>query len=104
MRTERKNCPMRHPNNGNCTVAGGFCTAVADPICEALHNAYDCGQRSINPEDLRKKGKWEEHDRYICNSDDEPVAKIGVVFICSECGRQEYHKEPYCHCGAKMEG
>ena len=40
----RRCCPMRH-ENGNCTVAGGFCTAVNDQICEALHNAYDCGQR-----------------------------------------------------------
>lgn len=50
-----------------------------------------------------KHGTWEEHDRYVCNSDGEPVAKIGVVFICSECGRQEHQKEPYCHCGAKMD-
>lgn len=50
-----------------------------------------------------KHGTWEEHDRYVCNSDGEPVVKIGVVFICSECGRQEYQKEPYCHCGAKMD-
>lgn len=41
----RKSCTMRH-ENGNCTVAGGFCTAVNDPICEALHNAFDCGYRS----------------------------------------------------------
>lgn len=40
----RKDCPMRH-ENGNCTVAGGFCTSVNDPICEALHNAYNCGYR-----------------------------------------------------------
>ena len=40
---ERKDCPMRHPDNGNCITAGGFCTAVNDPICEALHNAYHCG-------------------------------------------------------------
>lgn len=49
-------------------------------------------------------GEWEEHDRYICNSDDKPVAKIGTIYICSECGRQEHRKEPYCHCGAKMDG
>lgn len=36
---------MRH-ENGNCNVAGGFCTAVNDQICEALHNAFDCGYRS----------------------------------------------------------
>lgn len=43
MKPNRKDCPMRH-ENGNCTVAGGFCTAVNDPICEALHNAYECGK------------------------------------------------------------
>lgn len=42
----RKNCPMRH-ENGNCTAAGGFCTAVNDPICEALHNAFNCGEYSV---------------------------------------------------------
>lgn len=42
MANNRTGCKMRH-ENGNCTVAGGFCTAVNDPICEALHNAYDCG-------------------------------------------------------------
>lgn len=45
MNGNRENCPMRH-ENGNCTVAGGFCTAVNDPVCEALHNAFDCGHRS----------------------------------------------------------
>lgn len=39
----RRDCPMRHPDNGNCTVAGGFCTAVSDQICEALQNAYHTG-------------------------------------------------------------
>lgn len=39
---ERKNCPMRH-KNGNCMPCGGFCTAVNDEICEALHNAYNSG-------------------------------------------------------------
>ena len=45
MTDKRRACPMRH-ENGNCTVSGGFCTVVNDPICEALHNAFDCGYRS----------------------------------------------------------
>lgn len=45
MTDKRKDCPMRH-ENGNCTVAGGFCTAANNHICEALHNAFDCGYRS----------------------------------------------------------
>ena len=27
-----------------------------------------------------------------------------VYYKCSECGRQEWKQEPYCHCGAKMDG
>lgn len=40
---DRGDCPMRH-ENGNCMATGGFCTAVNDPICVALHNAYECGR------------------------------------------------------------
>ena len=40
---ERPNCPMRHKDNGNCLPHGGFCTAVSDTICHALHNAYSHG-------------------------------------------------------------
>ena len=25
-------------------------------------------------------------------------------YKCSRCGRVEYRQEPYCHCGAKMDG
>lgn len=39
----RENCPMRHKENGNCLVAGGFCTAVNEEICESLHNAFYWG-------------------------------------------------------------
>jgi len=39
----RKDCPMRG-SLGNCCPVGGFCLdAVSDEICEAVHNAYDCG-------------------------------------------------------------
>lgn len=42
----RRTCPMRH-ENGNCLAAGGFCTAVNDEICQALHNAYEAGRDSL---------------------------------------------------------
>ena len=41
----REDCPMRH-ENGNCLPCGGFCLAVNDEICQALHQAYDKGRRS----------------------------------------------------------
>lgn len=39
----RRDCPIRHPENGNCTCIGGFCTAVSDEICAGLRNAFDSG-------------------------------------------------------------
>lgn len=81
-----------------------------EAVCKNCNNLNICTKDSKCPvirtaaADVveRKRGEWVEHDRYICNSDDEPVAKIGSVFVCSECGRQEQHKEPFCHCGADM--
>ena len=41
-------------------------------------------------------GKWEEFDYEYGGTPD-------VGYRCSECGRCETQKEPYCHCGAKMD-
>lgn len=38
----REDCVMRH-ENGNCLPIGGFCTAVNEAICDALHNAFNKG-------------------------------------------------------------
>ena len=42
----RKDCPMRH-ENGNCLMIGGFCTAVNNEICLALHSAYEQGRHDV---------------------------------------------------------
>ena len=31
-------------------------------------------------------------------------APLETIFVCSECGKAEKNKEPYCNCGAKMDG
>ena len=33
----------------------------------------------------------------------EPILHGYVVYRCNQCGRICKQKEPYCHCGAKME-
>ena len=45
-----------------------------------------------------KHGKWKEMAEY------EHGGIKKLFFVCPLCGRIEYQKEPYCHCGAKMEG
>lgn len=42
---ERRNCPLRHEENGNCLSLGGFCTAVSDELCKAMRDAYVKGWR-----------------------------------------------------------
>ena len=78
MTDKRKDCPMRH-ENGNCTVAGGFCTAVNNPICEALHNAFDCGYRSA----LRQQEQAFECTQYEeCEYNGNPVCNLPAKEKC----------------------
>ena len=58
---------------------------------------------ALNSAKQRPHGRWEEYDCYKCNSDGEPVIKTATVLVCSVCGREERYREPYCHCGAKMD-
>ena len=67
--------------------------------CNAILSMIgDEGQTpTIDPETLRPTGRWIE----------EEFEAMGVCMIrqkCSECGRYEWQKEKYCHCGCKMEG
>ena len=55
---------MRH-ENGNCMPAGGFCTAVNNPICEALHNAYDTGRRAVDVAEVRAEAIKELAERLV---------------------------------------
>lgn len=87
-----------------CSVFDGNCMGCSFnfyPPCPPKASAerlYAAGYRK------QSEGEWKERGEYICNSDGKAIAQIGVVFICSVCGREERHKEPYCHCGAKMKG
>ena len=44
-----------------------------------------------------RHGKWKEMAEY------EHGGIKKLFFECPLCGRIEYQKEPYCHCGAKMD-
>ena len=50
-----------------------------------------------------RHGKW----KVCCEEPSITLTSAGVSkfwFECSLCGRRESQKEPYCHCGAKMDG
>lgn len=81
----RKDCPMRH-ENGNCQPAGGFCTAVNDPICEALHNAYNEGYFAA-----AKLRKFER----VCVAKTRTDYEGNVIYTdyyCPICGKQQKAK------------
>ena len=75
----------------------------------ALFKAGDMFQlvRKASAADVEpvRHGKWIEKRRgakspegyYYWNT------PLTHVFVCSECGRQEDKREPYCNCGAKMD-
>ena len=44
-----------------------------------------------------RHGEWIEDEL-------EYPEEVVFRYKCSECGRTELVKEPYCHCGAKMGG
>lgn len=53
-------------------------------------------------------GRWKEEKGQTLlpvEYDDvgEPILHDYVVYRCDRCGRTCKQKEPYCHCGAKME-
>ena len=43
------------------------------------------------------------HARWITRSD-KGVISMTHPYMCSRCWRVEMDKEPYCNCGAKMDG
>ena len=54
-------------------------------------------------------GRWlkEEKETYCpiqYGEDGEPILHKYTRYICSLCGRNSGMLEPYCHCGAKMDG
>lgn len=55
---ERKDCPMRNQDNGNCLPVGGSCTAVNDSICEAVRSAYTFGGFNICRHINEQKYLW----------------------------------------------
>ena len=44
------------------------------------------------------------HGRWITKQEKDTFAGYLYSYECSECGRVEQCKEPYCNCGAKMDG
>ena len=65
-------CRFRHEDNGNCTAAGGFCTAVTAAHCPLLCQYLDTG---LTPEEVLPKDAVDE----------QPTADAVEVVRCKDC-------------------
>lgn len=86
---------------------------VFDMVCsnEVLRKQIAQYIDSAPIEDVRENihAKWIEnhHESYIpveYDENDDLVVHKYLTYKCSICGRTEKNKEPYCNCGAKMDG
>lgn len=49
-------------------------------------------------------GEWLPTNYNVRNMKCDIIGTVLPQWICSRCGREEREKEPYCNCGAKMDG
>lgn len=70
-------------------------------VIDALIYNIDKNIPSADVEPVRH-GEWREETEYY--DDEYSEYNTRKVFACSLCGRIEKIKQPYCNCGAKMDG
>ena len=81
----------------------------ADMLIEFANNsrigidANDIARFPASDVEEVKHGHWVDDIREIPPLNGYIKRKTLVGYKCSECGRAEIFKEPYCNCGAKMD-
>lgn len=69
-------------------------------------SAYECSiieAQAKEIEKLRAQASTVVHGRWISFLDGDRIMPERY-YRCSRCGRVESRRQPYCHCGAKMDG
>lgn len=66
----------------------------------------DAVRKAVDKERSREYAPIEttRHGHWIERSDKGIVGDLRCPYRCSICGRVESLKEPYCNCGARMDG
>lgn len=70
---------------------------AATVVIDILNNIVKC-QPAADVEPVRH-GRWEPVLEGVWNL----PTPVLVGWRCSQCGRTEQEKEPYCNCGARMD-
>ena len=81
---------------------------IHNKVCEHWHDAI-FGSDVIHEKTIECEHYKEEiHGEWLTRAATHWVnGSFGIgsyMYECSLCGRQELQKEPYCNCGAKMDG
>jgi hypothetical protein len=73
-----------------------------------VENLYAEGVEAVDVSDIDDAPTIEaepvRHGRWIKKQEKDTFAGYLYSYECSECGRIEKCREPYCNCGAKMGG
>lgn len=111
-------CNHRHPDNGNCTAVGGFCTAVVAAHCPLLRSYLDTGltpEQTANAKVIiesafqRDTSKAERIRKLLrvgecvvhckdCTHCKEATDYFGNGFFCSIWGREWQRVQPSDFC------
>jgi hypothetical protein len=51
-----------------------------------------------------RHGEWLPDYETFVDEWEKESEPIQTGWVCSLCGRQEFQQEPYCNCGAQMDG
>ena len=87
-----------------------------ESICRSCLHSYVCEQFNEHRDSYNQKCHFYndhfvpaadvvqvQHGRWITKQEKDTFAGYLYSYECSECGRVEQCKEPYCNCGAKMD-
>lgn len=91
-------CHYRHPDNGNCTAVGGFCTSVPAAFCPLipeLRARAEAAEKKAEEGSPAARGRWRFVGQDSCND----------YYECSTCGKMNADDSNFCpNCGADMRG
>ena len=84
---------------------------IVDPAVAQYANAVCLILRDMPVADVApvKHGRWVSEVKYSYippefDKNGELISHEYLVYRCSLCGRETMEREPYCHCGALMDG
>ena len=79
----------------NCAVFADFKNGHSVCIKTISDHLYTAGYRK------QSEGEW-----ITIIDEPTPLRECAILsgYECSECGRYEKEKQPYCNCGARMKG